>query len=127
MKLIKAITIAALVLILAGLVLGTGCGTQGPQGPAGAGIESVVNNGDGTFTLLLTDGSSFTTDNLTGPQGSQGDKGDTGATGLQGIQGPQGEEGSVSKGHKVKRVFRVFKGFRGNKALQGYRGHQDPV
>jgi hypothetical protein len=88
MKSIKVITVVALVLMVAGLVLGTGCGTQGPQGPAGVGIESVVNNGDGTFTLLLTDGWSFTTDNLTGPKG---DTGATGATGQQGVQGPAGQ------------------------------------
>ena len=83
MKVFKVIAIVAVVLMVAGLVLGAGCG----RGPAGVGIQSIVNNGDGTFTLYLTDGSSFTTDNLTGT------KGDTGDTGLQGIQGPQGLQG----------------------------------
>lgn len=65
-------------------------GATGPAGPAGAtgpaglagtsaasvrSIDRAVNNGNGTFTLFFTDGSSFTTDNLTGPSGA------TGATG----------------------------------------------
>jgi hypothetical protein len=47
-------------------------GDTGPTGPAGIGIEKMVNNGDGTFTLFLTDGTSYTTDNFTGPQGEPG-------------------------------------------------------
>ncbi len=39
----------------------------GNEGPAGNGIESVTDNGDGTITFNFTDGSSFTTPNLTGP------------------------------------------------------------
>ena len=50
----------------------------GPQGPAGdngadgadgVGISSTTDNSDGTFTLTYTDGTSFTTSDLTGPQG----------------------------------------------------------
>ena len=33
------------------------------------GIASSANNGDGTFTLTFDDGTTFTTDDLTGPQG----------------------------------------------------------
>jgi hypothetical protein len=77
-------------------------GIQGPAGPAGSpgpagdkgtpgvGIEGIEKNGDGTFTLLLTDGSSFTTDDLTGPTGESGL---TGQTGPQGPPGPTGEMG----------------------------------
>lgn len=54
-------------------------------GAAGVGIASVVDNGDGTFTLNLTDGSSFTTSNLTGPQGLQGEQGPKGDTGAPGV------------------------------------------
>jgi cytochrome oxidase Cu insertion factor (SCO1/SenC/PrrC family) len=80
MRIAKVIAIVAVVLMVAGLVVGTGCGTQGPQGSVGVGIQSIVNNGDGTFTLHLTDGSSFTTDNLTGPQGATGSTGSAGAS-----------------------------------------------
>ena len=54
-------------------------GLTGPQGPAGAdgqdgadgvGIDLTIDNGDGTFTFNYSDGSSFTTIDLTGPQGS---------------------------------------------------------
>jgi hypothetical protein len=45
-------------------------GVAGPQGPAGNGISSTVDNGDGTYTFNYTDGSSFTTADLTGPTGN---------------------------------------------------------
>ena len=57
-------------------------GAQGLQGPAGAagsqgiagnGIVSATDNNNGTFTLAFDDGSTFTTSDLTGPQGIQGD------------------------------------------------------
>ena len=62
-------------------------GTNGTNGTNGVGITSTVDNGDGTFTLNYSDGSSFTTADLTGPQGA------TGVQGLQGIQGPAGTNG----------------------------------
>ena len=45
-------------------------GNEGPQGIPGNngnGIASATNNGDGTFTLNFDDGTTFTTDDLTGP------------------------------------------------------------
>lgn len=66
-------------------------GATGPQGPAGTngqngvGISSTINNGNGTYTFNYTDGSSFTTSNLTGPQGP------VGMTGATGPQGPAGD------------------------------------
>ena len=39
-------------------------------GPSGKGINSTTDNGDGTFTFDYTDGTSFTTSDLTGPQGN---------------------------------------------------------
>ena len=41
----------------------------GGGGVDGIGIESTVDNGDGTFTLNYTDGTNFTTINMTGPGG----------------------------------------------------------
>ena len=67
-------------------------GGDGPQGIAGNdgadgnGIVSATNNGDGTFTLTFDDGTTFTTDNLTGPQGDTGDQGPQGETGPAGPQ-----------------------------------------
>ena len=72
-------------------------GAQGPTGQNGNGIVSTTDNGDGTFTLTYTDGSSFTTSNLTGPQGAQGNTGATGQQGIQGntgAQGPAGDDGA---------------------------------
>ena len=74
-------------------------GTDGVDGQDGVGIASTVDNSDGTFTINYTDGSSFTTADLTGPQGAQGIQGEqgpigpTGATGPQGVQGPPGNDG----------------------------------
>jgi|GEM_PF-4393311 hypothetical protein len=76
-------------------------GIQGPAGPAGSpgpagegtpgvGIDTIENNGDGTFTLFLTDGSSFTTDDLTGPSGASGPVGPIGPPGPTGETGPAG-------------------------------------
>lgn len=66
------------------------------EGPVG--IQNVVDNGDGTFSFLLTDGT--LTDPVPllpgpqGPQGPQGIQGDPGPQGIQGIQGPQGPAGA---------------------------------
>lgn len=56
-------------------------------GPAGNGIVSTVDNGNGTFTITYSDASTFTTANLTGPQGVAGNDG---AIGPIGPQGPAG-------------------------------------
>lgn len=50
-------------------------------GQDGVGILSITDNGNGTFTFLLTNGTTFTTSDLTGPVGPQGPTGATGATG----------------------------------------------
>lgn len=68
-------------------------GPQGPQGPAGppgtngVGIVSTVDNGDGTFTFNYSNGTSFTTSDLTGPAGAPGP------------QGPQGPSGIIQRYH----------------------------
>jgi hypothetical protein len=88
---------AITVLLLACVVLGSACagakGEEGAQGPkgntgaAGVGVENIVNNGDGTFTVNLTNGESYTTDDFTGPRGEQGDQGPQGIQGLPGTPG----------------------------------------
>ncbi len=62
-------------------------GTQGPAGANGNGIISTINNGNGTYTFNYSDGSSFTTANLTGPQGPQGNIGPQGPAGNNGQNG----------------------------------------
>jgi hypothetical protein len=100
MRLFRLLAIGVALLVLAGSILGMACtgaqGEQGEQGPPGAdgvGVETIVSNGDGTYSVLLSDAREFTTDNLTGAQGPQGPKGDTGDTGPQGLQGIPGEPG----------------------------------
>jgi hypothetical protein len=88
MKAIRVLAGTLIVVVLTGLALATGCGgTNSQAGPAGVGIESIVSNGNGTFTVKLTDGSSFTTDNFTGPQGPKGDQGVQGVKGDTGLPG----------------------------------------
>ena len=80
--------------------LKAGSGGGGGGGADGVGIESTIDNGDGTFTLNYSNGTSFTTINLTGPDGAdgstglKGDKGDKGDTGPQGLTGNTGADGS---------------------------------
>ena len=64
------------------------CGCDGvtyPNGSDGVGIVSITDNEDGTFTILMSDGSSFISPDYTGPTGPQG---------IQGIQGEQGDPGT---------------------------------
>ena len=51
------------------------------KGTNGVGVSSTVNNEDGTFTIYYTDGTSYTSPDLTGPTGA------TGATGSAGTNG----------------------------------------
>lgn len=74
-------------------------GPAGEDGEDGVGITSTNDNNDGTFTLNFSDGSSFTTADLTGPQGATGATGPTGpqgaigAPGNDGLDGQDGEDG----------------------------------
>jgi hypothetical protein len=65
-------------------------GDTGPAGPTGNGIDYITDNGDGTFTIVYTDGSTFTTSDLTGPAGPIGPAGPTGPTGPAGANGADG-------------------------------------
>ena len=68
------------------------------NGKDGKGIVNTVDNGNGTFTFYYNDGTSFTTSDLTGPQGPiglTGPQGTTGATGPQGATGLTGPQGTT--------------------------------
>ena len=69
------------------LKAGSGGGSGGTDG---VGVESTIDNGDGTFTLNYTNGTSFTTINFTGPVGPKGADGADGADGLKGDKGDTG-------------------------------------
>ena len=63
------------------------CGCEGvtyPNGSDGIGITSITDNEDGTFTILMSDGSSFISPSYTGPTGATGPTGPTGANGING-------------------------------------------
>jgi len=94
-------------------------GPQGDKGDTGVGVESTVDNGNGTFTVNYTDGTSFTTSDFTGPQGVQGIQGIEGIqgeTGPQGATGPQGPAGADS----------TVAGPTGPTGPQGPQGEQGP-
>lgn len=61
-----------------------GIGIQGPAGVDGQDltVEQIGYNGDGTFTWQFSDGTSYTTPDMRGPQG---------ATGLPGVKGDTGQ------------------------------------
>jgi hypothetical protein len=74
------------------------CGCEGvtyPNGSDGIGITSITDNGDGTFTILMSDGSSFISPDYTGPTGPQGDVGPAGPAGPQGTPGTNGTNGTT--------------------------------
>lgn len=140
MKAIRTISAIFIIVILVGL--GTACaGARGDEGPAGVGIESIVGNSNGTFTLKLTDGSEYTTDDLTGPSGQQGQAG----VGIQGVvnngngtftlnmtngssfttpnlTGLKGDKGD--KGDTGLQGIQGLQGLPGEQGLQGLQGLQ---
>lgn len=71
-----------------------GKGCKGITLLKGTGIESITNNGDGTFTILLTNGDTHITDDFTGPQGIQGIQGIQGDPGTNGTNGLDGLDGT---------------------------------
>ncbi len=90
MQVTKALCSVIVMVIIIGVLLGgIGCAKQ----PVG--IDSIQGNDNGTFTIYLSDGTSFTSGDLTGPGGEKGDKGDKGDTGSQGPQGMQGLTGTM--------------------------------
>ena len=52
-----------------------------------SGAFSFVDNNDGTFTVNYANGSSFTSSDLTGPEGEKGETGDIGPQGEPGVDG----------------------------------------
>jgi hypothetical protein len=76
-------------------------GATGAQGPIGAtgvtgvGIIGIVDNGNGSITINLSDGSSTTVNGLQGPTGATGANGLDGATGATGANGLDGATGAT--------------------------------
>lgn len=62
---------------------------NGDKGNTGNGISSTALNSNYTLTLRYTDGTSYTTPSIRGPQGAQG---------IQGIQGIKGDKGNTGNG-----------------------------
>jgi len=87
-------------------------GPQGEKGNTGIGVLSTIDNGDGTFTINYTDGTSFVTSDLTGPTGAAST-----VAGPQGPQGPQGEQGASGSQGPAGQV-----GSTGSQGVQGLKG-----
>jgi hypothetical protein len=102
-------------------------GPTGNDGADGNGIVSATNNGDGTFTLTFDDGTTFTTDDLTGPQGIAGNDGadgdsaydiwlSLGNTGTQqdfidSLTGPQGDTTSSVSTYNINTYYAELGGY----------------
>lgn len=65
-------------------------GLDGPKGDTGVNgkdgkdltVDQIVYNNNGTFTWLFSDGTNYTTPDITGPKGDKGAKGDKGDQGI---------------------------------------------
>lgn len=68
-------------------------GPAGPTGVDGKGILTTIDNGNGSFTIVYSDGSAFTTVDFTGATGATGPTGTTGVTGPTGVTGATGQNG----------------------------------
>ena len=116
---------------------------SGSGGTDGVGIQSTVDNGDGTFTLNYTDGTSFTTIDFSGTAGQDGlpgksayqswlDAGNTGTelefvNSLSGTDGTDGVDGADGVDGKSAYQIWLDQGNTGNEldyisALQGPKG-----
>ena len=80
--LVDGITLEAYLIQLNAAIAAVAAGADGEDG---TGIAAIVDNGDGTLTFELTDGSTFTTANLTGAAGAPGADGVDGAPGADGV------------------------------------------
>ena len=97
-----------------GEIVPEGIITRGEQGPPGASVTGGRDNGDGTVSFELSDGTF--TDPVTVPPGPRGEQGPEGPQGPQGQQGVPGAD-SVVPGPQ---------GERGPEGLQGPEGPQGP-
>lgn len=82
---------------------------KGEKGDPGEGIVDVEYNADGTITVTLDDGSSYTSE-----YSMRGERGETGATGSRGETGATGERGDTGE--------RGATGDRGETGPQGIQG-----
>lgn len=69
-----------------------------------SGSFSFMDNNDGTFSVNYADGTTFTSSDLTGPQGEKGD------TGAPGPQGPAGADGAGTASQQEQIVIRANSG-----------------
>ncbi len=105
----------------------SGAGTAGPTGATGTGISTIVDNGNGTITIQLTDSTNYTV-NVLGPTGPQGSTGATGPAGVTGSQGPAGVAGlSGSTGNTGAQGIQGATGPTGDTGPQGLMGLQGPT
>ena len=108
-------------------------GAKGDTGEKGDSITGeVVNNGDGTHTITITnlgDGSVTTTivkdgkNGKDGATGAKGEKGDTGAAGAKGDTGAKGEKGDTgAAGAKGEKGDTGAVGAKGDTGAKGEKG-----
>jgi hypothetical protein len=93
------------------------------NGKDGKGIVATLDNGNGTFTFTYTDGTSFTTSNLTGPIGPQG------ATGVGIVSTVDNGNGTFTLNYSDGTSFTTanFTGPAGTMGPQGIQGLVGPA
>jgi len=94
-------------------------GLNGMDGVNGTSLTmlSITNNFDGTFTWYFSDGTNFTTSNLTGQQGTQGIQGIAGINGIDGLNGTNGLDGLNGTNG-----LNGIDGVNGSQGIQGIQG-----
>ncbi|HWB63218.1 MAG TPA: hypothetical protein VG603_06910, partial [Chitinophagales bacterium] len=70
-------------------------GSTGATGATGTGVANIIDNHDGTATIVLTNGVQYTITLPAGPTGATGNTGLQGATGVTGVQGNTGATGNT--------------------------------
>lgn len=88
---VDGMTLEAYLILLNAQIAALGSGVDGEDG---VGIAAIVDNADGTLTIELTDGTAYTTNDLTGPAGPAGAPGADGADGSDGAPGAPGADGA---------------------------------
>jgi hypothetical protein len=99
------------------------------NGINGRGIVSTIDNGNGTFTFTYSDGTTFTTSDLRGPQGPQGIQGPAGAAGVGISSTTDNGNGTFTINYSDGSSFTTINltGPQGPQGIQGAIGPQGPI
>lgn len=86
-----------------------------------SGTFSFVDNNDGTFTINNNDGTSYTSSDLTGPQGEKGEQGEQGPAGADGVNSGAELEQIVIVAYNKQTQFNTPLPFDDSRKIEVYR------